>query len=597
MASQRSNSDLCEVDGSPSDGGLLDALSDRVLMERFARSGDESAFEALVGRHGPMVLRVCRQMLGDAHDAQDAFQATFLVLACRAGSMRRYDSAASWLYGVALRVARSSRKMTARRRIHEYRCAESKPVESIGEADPSESFDDLHEEIGSLPEKLRLPVVLCYLEGMTAEATAERLGCPRGTVLSRLAAAKERLRRRLTRRGIALPAGLLTAGISAVPVEASIPATLAQSVVHSASQIASGGTVTSAATAEIASLASHVLKPMYLAKTFAIGVTASLVLGGVATTTALVIGLARVESAAGQEDQKTRLEAVCQQWSASAEKLSGSLKIRMTRRDFLEQVPTKKGGTPLTGRPSMQDRLRVERPLFRKRATPSISRSIILYEFSDDRFRARRFRRDADVPTSPDYVEVWDGETWKVRDSDFGVIGRNPQDGFWLASYGLPYPTLFRSLDVGFTYMTLIQQRICTIAEEGRLIRIHAPERDGVALNLTYFTFWLDPARGMLPVKLERGTAGKPPDIRVDITLEEVKPGLWAPMVIRTKNFDLNEGTPTYGQVFAEIDFIVQKESSRFGGTFDLSTFTLEFPEGLRIIDRMNEPSFRRITQ
>ena len=177
-------------------------LSDAQLLDGFlARSGEaaEAAFEALVARHGPMVLDVCSNVLRDSHDAQDAFQATFLVLASRAGSIRRRDALAGWLLGVARRVALRSRTDLARRRAYEGRAAEMK---TDLQQDRAESWPELHEEIGRLPERYREPVVLCYLEGLSTDAAALRLGCPEGTVLSRLSRARERLQGRLTRRGL-----------------------------------------------------------------------------------------------------------------------------------------------------------------------------------------------------------------------------------------------------------------------------------------------------------------------------------------------------------------------------------------------------------
>src|SRR4051794_21504872 len=163
--------------------GVVGDLSDGQLFERFlnARDGaDQAAFAALVERHGPMVLRVCRQVLGDSHDAQDAFQATFLVLVRKAGAVRKMDSVASWLYGVAHRIAVRARTDASRRRTYERRGAVL-AVDDPGGTDQVETFPDLHEEIARLPERYREPVVLCYLEGLTTEAAAQRLGWPRGT--------------------------------------------------------------------------------------------------------------------------------------------------------------------------------------------------------------------------------------------------------------------------------------------------------------------------------------------------------------------------------------------------------------------------------
>ena len=193
--------------------GTLSSKSDSELLELFiaARSKRdecaELAFSALLARHGPMVLRVCLAALGDDHQADDAFQATFLILASRAWSIRRHVSIGSWLYGVALRVAGTERSRTARRNRHERRHAEmmARTIEEPHESGlrDNEAVRVLHQEIGLLPERYRSAVVLCYLEGLTHETAAERLGRPVGTVRSRLATARDRLRARLTRRGLA----------------------------------------------------------------------------------------------------------------------------------------------------------------------------------------------------------------------------------------------------------------------------------------------------------------------------------------------------------------------------------------------------------
>ena len=180
--------------------GSASGLTDGQLLDRFAGGDSEAsglAFEALVERHGPMVLRVCRGVLRDPHDSQDAFQATFLVLVRKAGSVRDRDSLASWLHGVALRVASHARAGLARRRR-----LERSAVERAESSMAKEAGDDLgprlHEEVGRLPERYRAAVVLCYLEGHTCEDAARVLNWPVGTVKSRLSRARERLRSRLT---------------------------------------------------------------------------------------------------------------------------------------------------------------------------------------------------------------------------------------------------------------------------------------------------------------------------------------------------------------------------------------------------------------
>lgn len=205
-------------------GGSLAGLTDGELLVRFesrAGSGSERAFEALLERHGPMVLRVCRQTLAEAEDVEDAFQATFLVLVRRAGSIRSGDSLASWLYGVAVRVARRARRDAARRLTHEHRRAEPRGL-CQASVEPHSDWSDLHEEIARLPEKYREPIVLCYLRGLTTEEAGQWLGCPQGTVLSRLARGRDRLRSRLVRRGLGPAVGMLAAAageeaLSALP--------------------------------------------------------------------------------------------------------------------------------------------------------------------------------------------------------------------------------------------------------------------------------------------------------------------------------------------------------------------------------------------
>jgi RNA polymerase sigma factor (sigma-70 family) len=186
------------------EGGTVAGLSDCELLQRFAtRRGDpaESAFAALVARHGPMVLRVGRSVLRDEHDADDAFQATFLVLARKADSLRVDDSVGPWLHGVALRVASTARSAGARRARHERRASEQtiRVAERPLLDDPSPV---IHEEIERLPERYRSAIILCDLEGLTQEQAAARLGWPLGTVRSRLARGRERLRDRLKRRGV-----------------------------------------------------------------------------------------------------------------------------------------------------------------------------------------------------------------------------------------------------------------------------------------------------------------------------------------------------------------------------------------------------------
>ena len=234
--------------GSPSDRvhrqvhrlfnfGAVGTMSDAELLDRFVSRRDETAeaaFEELVIRHGPMVLRVCRSLLHDAHDAEDAFQAVFLVLANRARSIRRSGSVASWLFGVAHRVATRARRSAARRRTLHQLVAErtSESYLSLGERSGS---GDPPRGDPSFARAAATPVVLCYLQGLTYAEAAHQLGLSAVAIQGRLARARERLRQRLIRRGVTVPAGLLAAG-AASQAQAAIPLTL----IHSTSRIALG---------------------------------------------------------------------------------------------------------------------------------------------------------------------------------------------------------------------------------------------------------------------------------------------------------------------------------------------------------------------
>jgi RNA polymerase sigma factor (sigma-70 family) len=209
--------------------GSLCGLTDRELVDRFVAghgSGDEAdaevAFEVLVKRHGPMVRRLCRSLLNDHHDADDAFQATFLVLARRAASIRNRDAIASWLCGVAGRVAARARAEARRRRLLDHIVAEQTRHEAIHEP---ERHRELYEEVARLPERYRAPIVLCYLEGQSHEEAAGILRCRLRTLQTRLQRGKAKLRLRLARRGLAPGAGLLAVAVTGGEQSASAAAT------------------------------------------------------------------------------------------------------------------------------------------------------------------------------------------------------------------------------------------------------------------------------------------------------------------------------------------------------------------------------------
>ncbi len=276
--------------------GTAAGLTDGSLLDRF-RNGPpdeaEAAFAALVERHAAMVMHVCRRVRGDRHDAEDAAQATFLVLARQARSIRRTDSVASWLYGVAGRVAGRARRDADRRRVRERRGAEAAMATRRADdddPDASEASRQLHEELGRLPERFRLPIVLCHLEGLTYEQAARRLGCPLRTVQSRLARARRRLRDRLTRRGVGLSVATLAAVLTPDTASAFVPENWKQATVQAAVRYAASGARPTIVSATVAAMAEGASRAMILHRLMK---WASLSLIGVAAGGAGVAILAR----------------------------------------------------------------------------------------------------------------------------------------------------------------------------------------------------------------------------------------------------------------------------------------------------------------
>jgi RNA polymerase sigma factor (sigma-70 family) len=215
-------------------------LSDGDLLGRFLASGDQDAFSVLVQRYGPMVYGVCKRVLGDVHIAEDAFQAVFMVLVRRAGSISRRKPLGGWLHAVARRIALKARAQSAARRDRERRSASMMPSDFLNELTQRELRTVLDEEIGRLPEKYRVPIVLCYLEGKTQEQAAVELGWPASSLTRRVGRARELLRQRLVRHGITLTAGALTAALGEKALAAPVPAMLAINTVKAAMSIAAG---------------------------------------------------------------------------------------------------------------------------------------------------------------------------------------------------------------------------------------------------------------------------------------------------------------------------------------------------------------------
>jgi RNA polymerase sigma factor (sigma-70 family) len=242
------------------------ALRDGELLGRFVERHDEAALAALVRRHGPMVWGVCRRALHNHHDAEDAFQATFLVLVRKAASIVPREMVGNWLYGVAHQTALQARRTAARRRAREVQVTKMPDTEDVRQDQWSDLQPVLDEELSRLPDRYRAVIVLCDLEGRTRKEVARQLGVPDGTVGGRLARARAMLAKRLARRGVTLSGGALAAMLSLNAASAGVPASVVISTTRAASCYAAGQTAASVIAANAASLTEGVVKAMLVSK-------------------------------------------------------------------------------------------------------------------------------------------------------------------------------------------------------------------------------------------------------------------------------------------------------------------------------------------
>jgi len=237
--------------------------TDRELIDRFLRQQDETAFAALVQRHGPMVLGLCRRILDHEQDAEDAFQATFLILVRRAGTLDNPDLLSSWLYGVAYRTARKARTQAARRRERERQVAS---VTTAEEPPTDHAWRELRSaldvELNRLPDKYRLPLVLCYLQGLTNEEAARRLGWPPGSMSYRLARGREMLRDRMQGRNREAPAGFFALVLALRPDGGPLPGHL----LHATVQAGVAGGQAGLVSGKVAALVDATLRGMTAAR-------------------------------------------------------------------------------------------------------------------------------------------------------------------------------------------------------------------------------------------------------------------------------------------------------------------------------------------
>jgi RNA polymerase sigma factor (sigma-70 family) len=265
MATRAMNKVIRHLRGAVLQDGA--GLTDGQLLGCFLEQRDESAFAALVRRHGPMVWGVCRRVLGNHHDAEDAFQATFLVLVRKAASVVPRELVANWLYGVAHQTARKARATAARRGGRERQVTDM-PEPAVTEPDLWPDLQPLLDrELSLLPDKYRVPIVLCDLGGKTRKEAARQVGCPEGTLAARLARGRAMLAKRLARHGLSVSGGALAVALSHQAASASVPASVVATTIKAAALLAAGEAAAAGVIpAKVAALTGGVLRSMLLHK-------------------------------------------------------------------------------------------------------------------------------------------------------------------------------------------------------------------------------------------------------------------------------------------------------------------------------------------
>ena len=281
---------------------------DQELLQRFKDKQDQAAFHELLRRHGPMVLDVCRGVLGNDANAEDAFQATFIVLARKAGSIRKSMSLGCWLHGVAYRTALKARVQAARRKKYETRPPE-RQVSAADDLSWQEVRQALHEELSKLPDRYRDPLVLCHLESATQDAAAVQLGVAKSTLKIRLERGRTLLRNRLLLRGMGPSALLAVAAWPCANALASLSTKVVARAVEAATTIAAGGEAASVVPARVVSLAEGVIRVMFITKAKLI--TAALLL--CLLTTGTMVVMAQVQAAEPRSKVKSSRQATAKQ--------------------------------------------------------------------------------------------------------------------------------------------------------------------------------------------------------------------------------------------------------------------------------------------
>jgi RNA polymerase sigma factor (sigma-70 family) len=321
--------------------GSVGGRSDGQLLECFIAHRDEDAFAAIVHRHGPMVLAVCRRLLHQQHDAEDAFQATFLVLVRKASSVVPREMLANWLYGVACRTALKARTATAKRWAREQPMNRNAEPEVVATDTQSELRPLLDKELSLLPDIYRTCIVCCDLEGKTRQEAARQLGWSEGTVSGRLSRARAILAKRLARRGLMLSAGSLVTALSQTTASAAVPAELLVSTIRAGSLLARGELVMGATSVKVAALTEGVLKAMWFTKVAKVSAIVALVsVFGLGGTGLAYRAQGTAQASGATATAPARLAAEPKKEPAKAPPLTEKERLEILARELAERIRT-----------------------------------------------------------------------------------------------------------------------------------------------------------------------------------------------------------------------------------------------------------------